>query len=84
MHRDGADVVLDLADGAVVRGDLLLVATGRRPNGDRLDLHRAGIPTHPDGRIVVDEFQRSPADGVFAGDVSSPSSSSTWRTANPP
>ena len=65
-------VVLDLADDAVVRGNLLLVATGRRPNGDRLDLRRAGIPTHPDGRIVVDEFQRSPADGVFAlGDVSS-------------
>jgi mycothione reductase len=73
VRRDGADVVLDLADGAVVRGDLLLVAAGRRPNGDRLDLPRAGIPTHPDGRIVVDEFQRSPADGVFAlGDVSSP------------
>ena len=43
------------------------------PNGDRLDLPAAGIPTHPDGRIVVDEFQRTPADGVFAlGDVSSP------------
>ena len=72
MRGDGAEVVLDLADDAVVRGNLLLVATGRRPNGDRLDLRRAGIPTHPDGRIVVDEFQRSPADGVFAlGDVSS-------------
>ena len=57
----------------VVRGDLLLVATGRRPNGDRLDLPAAGIPTHPDGRIVVDEYQRTPVDGVFAlGDVSSP------------
>ena len=73
VRRDGDEVVLDLADGTVVRGDLLLVATGRRPNGDRLDLPAAGIPTHPDGRIVVDEHQRTPADGVFAlGDVSSP------------
>jgi mycothione reductase len=69
---DAAEVALDLADGTVVRGDLLLVATGRIPNGDRLDLPAGGIPTHPDGRVVVDEFQRTPADGVFAlGDVSS-------------
>jgi mycothione reductase len=72
VRGDDGEVVLDLADGTVVRGDLLLVATGRRPNGDLLDLPAAGIPTHPDGRVVVDEFQRSPAEGVFAlGDVSS-------------
>jgi mycothione reductase len=73
VRGDGAEIVLDLADGGVVRGDLLLVATGRRPNGDRLDLPAAGIPTHPDGRIVVDEYQRTPVVGVYAiGDVSSP------------
>ena len=70
---DGGEIVLDLADGAAVRGDLLLVAAGRRPNGDLMDLPAGGIPTHPDGRVVVDEFQRTPAAGVFAlGDVSSP------------
>jgi mycothione reductase len=64
---------VELTDGTVVRGDLLLVATGRVPNGDRLDLPEAGIPTHPDGRIVVDDQQRTPVDGIFAlGDVSSP------------
>ena len=32
-----------------------------------------GDPDPPDGRIVVDEYQRTPVDGVFAlGDVSSP------------
>jgi mycothione reductase len=73
VREDGREVVVDLADGDVVRGNLLLVAAGRRPNGDRLDLPAAGIPTHPDGRVVVDEFQRTPVDGVFAlGDVSSP------------
>jgi mycothione reductase len=55
-----------------VRGDTLLVAAGRVPNGDRLDLARSGIPVHDDGRIVVDEQQRTPVDGIFAlGDVSS-------------
>src|SRR5208282_3888804 len=62
-----------LADGSVVTGDTLLVATGRKPNGDQFDLHLAGIPVHPDGRIVVDAHQRTPVDGIFAiGDVSSP------------
>ena len=53
--------------------DTLLVATGRVPNGDTLDLDRAGIETDDHGRIVVDEYQRTTAAGVFAlGDVSSP------------
>ncbi|WP_433558610.1 mycothione reductase [Pseudonocardia xinjiangensis] len=66
-------VLLELTDGTALRGDVLLVATGRTPNGDRLDLDRTGLPTHPDGRIVVDEQQRTPVDGIFAlGDVSSP------------
>jgi mycothione reductase len=66
------DIALELADGTSVRGDLLLVATGRRPNSDRLDLDRTGVPTHPDGRIVVDDQQRTRVDGIFAmGDVSS-------------
>jgi mycothione reductase len=73
VRGDGGEVALDLADGGAVRGDLLLVAAGRRPNGDRLNLAAGGVPTHPDGRIVVDELQRTPAEGVFAlGDVSSP------------
>ena len=73
VRGDAGEVVLDLADCGVVRGDLLLVATGRIPNGDRLDLAAGGVPTHPDGRVVVDEFERTPVDGVYAlGDVSSP------------
>ena len=73
VSRGGGEVTVELADGTTVRGDLLLVATGRIPNGDRLDLPAAGVPTHEDGRIVVDDQQRTPVDGVFAlGDVSSP------------
>ena len=69
----GPEVRLELTDGSTVGGDLLLVATGRIPNSDRLDLEKAGIPTHDDGRIVVDDRQRCPVEGIFAlGDVSSP------------
>jgi mycothione reductase len=56
-----------------VRADVLLVATGRRPNGDRLGLEAAGVELDEDGYVVVDEHQRTTAPHIFAlGDVSSP------------
>lgn len=66
------DITLDLDDGTAVRGDLLLVATGRVPNGDRLNLAAGAVDAHEDGRIVVDSYQRTSAPGVWAlGDASS-------------
>ena len=63
---------LELDDGCTVNADLLLVATGRVPNADLLDAEQAGVDVE-DGRVVVDEYQRTSARGVFAlGDVSSP------------
>ena len=50
----------------------MLVATGRAPNGDTLDLAHGGIEVDDDGLIVVDDYQRTTAVGVFAlGDVCS-------------
>ena len=47
------------------------MATGRVPNSDRLGLKYAGVEVHADGRVVVDSFQRTTTDGVWAlGDVS--------------
>lgn len=69
----GGGVSLTLDDGSVVTAEALLVATGRRPNGDEMDLDRGGIDLLDDGRIKVDEYGRTTADGVWAlGDVSSP------------
>ena len=45
--------------------DVLLVATGRTSNGDTLDLAYGGIEADDDGLIIVDEYQRTTADGVF-------------------
>jgi mycothione reductase len=68
----GSGVTLELDDGRTLNADLLLVATGRVPNGDLLDAEQAGVDVQ-DGRVVVDEYQRTTARGVFAlGDVSSP------------
>ncbi|BBZ38521.1 mycothione reductase [Mycobacterium conspicuum] len=71
-HNRGHGVSLELDDGSTLDADLLLVATGRVPNGDQLNAERAGVAVE-DGRVLVDEYQRTSARGVFAlGDVSSP------------
>jgi mycothione reductase len=68
----GSGVTLELDDGSTLDADLLLVATGRVSNADLLDAEQAGVDVD-DGRVVVDEYQRTTARGVFAlGDVSSP------------
>ncbi|MCT7659409.1 mycothione reductase [Mycobacterium deserti] len=68
----GDGVEITCTDGTKLRGDTLLVATGRVPNGDLLDAEQAGIKVTAGGQVVVDEFQRTTARGVFAlGDVSS-------------
>ncbi|MEW1693057.1 mycothione reductase [Streptomyces sp. NPDC091265] len=67
------DLVLTLDDGKEVRADTLLVAVGRRPNSDLLDLDKAGIDADGSGRITVDGQLRTSADGVWAlGDISTP------------
>ncbi|MCP2260766.1 mycothione reductase [Streptoalloteichus tenebrarius] len=75
-ERDGDVTRLHLEgpDGAeVVEGEALLVAVGRRPNSDLLNLGATGVTTHPDGRVVVDCHQRTEVDGIYAlGDLSSP------------
>lgn len=49
--------------------DVVLVATGRRPNTDGLQLHNAGIEHTPKG-IVTDDNFRTSVQGIYAiGDV---------------
>ena len=67
----GVEVVATV-DGVAttVTGDLLLVATGRIPNGDQLDACAGGVELHADGSVVVDDYGRTSAPGVWAlGDV---------------
>lgn len=69
----GGGVRLLCGAGEALDVDVLLVATGRTPNGDRLGLETIGITLTDDGRVPVDAHGRTPARGVWAlGDVSSP------------
>lgn len=64
---------ITLDEGPTVEAGTLLVAVGRTPNGDRMDLDAAGIDVDDAGRIVVDAHQRATAEGIWAlGDVSTP------------
>jgi pyruvate/2-oxoglutarate dehydrogenase complex dihydrolipoamide dehydrogenase (E3) component len=55
-----------------VRAERLLVAIGRAPNLDGLDLERAGVRSHPRGVEVNDHLQTANKRIFAAGDVASP------------
>ena len=69
----GPGVVLDVTtpDGPrQIEAERLLVATGRQPNSDRLNLDAAGIEVDEHGHIRTDDTLRTTAAGVWAlGDV---------------
>jgi dihydrolipoamide dehydrogenase len=53
-----------------LEADIVLVATGRRPNTDNLGLEEVGIEKDKIGRVVVDDHFETNMKGVFAiGDV---------------
>ena len=57
----------------VIESDVLLVAVGRTPNSDILDVAAGGIAVASTGHVVVDEYQETNVPGVYAlGDMSSP------------
>ena len=69
-ERRGALTVQVSGGGPIDGVDAVLWAVGRAPNVASLELAAAGVETAPDGAIVVDEFQRTGAEGVCAiGDV---------------
>src|SRR5829696_3993241 len=68
VRRDGEEYVLEFEARDELRGDRLLVATGRRPRTDGLGLETVGVEPTRQG-IPVDERMRV-TDGVSAiGDV---------------
>ncbi len=68
VRQDGADYVLTLDDARELRGDRVLVATGRRPRVEGIGLESVGIKPDPRG-VPVDAHLRV-TDRLWAlGDV---------------
>jgi dihydrolipoamide dehydrogenase len=67
-RRDGDEYVLHLDGGTELRGDRLLVATGRRPRVEGIGLETVGIQVNPHG-IPVDQYLRAGERLWAIGDV---------------
>src|SRR4029453_15124925 len=67
-RREGDDYVLELADGRELRGEKLLVATGRRPRVAGIGLETVGVEANPQG-ISVDSHLRAGEHLWAIGDV---------------
>jgi mercuric reductase len=73
VRRNGNAVVVVLG-GADKTGELcaekLLVATGRRPNSDKIDIEKSGVEVGKHGQVRIDQFLRTNVPHIFAaGDV---------------
>ena len=66
----GQGLNVDFKDGSSAGFDLVLLATGRKPNTAGLGLEEAGVALGADGAVKVDEYSRSSVASIHAvGDV---------------
>jgi pyruvate/2-oxoglutarate dehydrogenase complex dihydrolipoamide dehydrogenase (E3) component len=69
IAKNGDDIIVSLeTDGrsSEVHGSHFLVAAGRKPNTDDLDLEKAGVAADDRGYIQVDDQLRTNVDGIWA------------------
>ncbi|MGF1611965.1 MAG: glutathione-disulfide reductase [Kiloniellales bacterium] len=63
-------LVVHLSSGDEVEADLIMAATGRRPNSENLGLEAAEVALTDAGAIKVDDYSRSSQPNIYAvGDV---------------
>ena len=63
----GIAVTIESPTGqSVVESEVLLLATGRRPNTDRLDAAAGGLALDAHGHLVTDSWYRTSVPGVWA------------------
>jgi len=61
---------IEFTDGRIERTDLVMFATGRRPNTAKLGLEHAGVKLAPDGAVIVDRYSATSVPSIHAvGDV---------------
>ena len=70
LEKSGAGIRAVATDGTEAEFDLVLYATGRRPNTEGLGLAALGLTLGRSGEIPVDRFSQTAVPSVFAvGDV---------------
>ncbi len=59
-----------LKDGSSLQTDLILAATGRRPNTHNLGLEKAAVEVNQQGAVIVDDFYQTNVPSIYAlGDL---------------
>ena len=54
----------------MLKGDHILIATGRKPHTEQLGLEKAGVKVDERGRVVVNDFLETSVPSILAiGDV---------------
>lgn len=70
LARDNVGVLATLGSGRKLAADLVMFATGRRPNVAGLGLEAAGVTLADSGAVLVNDFYASSVPSIFAiGDV---------------
>jgi glutathione reductase (NADPH) len=70
IDEASSGLVVHLSDGTAVETDLVMAATGRRPNTENLGLEAAGVEMTETGAVKVDGYGRSSQANIYAvGDV---------------
>jgi len=68
--RKKESIEIEFTDGRIEQTDLVMFATGRRPNTARLGLESAGVKLAADGAVIVDRYSASSVPSIHAvGDV---------------
>jgi len=65
INYDGKQFILQTSNGEV-RGDQLLVATGRAPNTGSLELDKVGVKIDKRGGIIIDDHMRTNVEHIYA------------------
>lgn len=61
---------LETSRGETIEVDCVLFAIGRKPLSDLVECEKAGVALDPKGNVIVDEYQKTSVDNIFAiGDV---------------
>lgn len=71
MWREGnSGITVKATDGSVRTYDMVMCATGRRPNTEGLGLRELGVGVGRGGQVMVDEFSQTGIPSIYAiGDV---------------
>ncbi|MEQ9609497.1 MAG: glutathione-disulfide reductase [Kiloniellaceae bacterium] len=70
IEKRESDLLLHLSDGSTLETDLVMAATGRKPNVENLGLEQVGVELNRRGAIKVDEYSKTSVDNIYAvGDV---------------